>query len=73
MQKVSTRRRITLPKELCRQAGINPGDLIELFEYEGQITIIKKQKGAAAGVLKHLSSGSVLTDEESLLDAVQEE
>ena len=72
MHKVSAKRQITIPKELCLNAGINPGDLVEVFEYEGRITIMKKRKGAAAGALKHLRSNPAVTDEESLLDAVQE-
>lgn len=72
MHKVSTKRQITIPKELCLHAGINPGDLVEIFEHEGRITVIKKQKGASAGALKHLNSNPVVSDEESLLDAVHE-
>ena len=71
MHKVSTKRQITIPKELCLHAGINPGDMVEIFEYEGRITVVKKQKGISAGTLKHLSSKSSVSDEESLLDAVQ--
>lgn len=72
MHKVSTKRQITIPKELCLHAGINPGDMVEIFEYEGRITVIKKQKGSSAGALKHLGSKSPVSDEESLLDAVQQ-
>lgn len=72
MQKISMKRRITLPKELCIRAGINTGDLIEFFECEGQITVIKKQKGASAGILRHLSPCPVIADEESLLGAIQQ-
>lgn len=72
MHKVSTKRQITIPKELCLHAGINPGDMVEIFEHDGRITVMKKQKGVSAGALKHLRSRSLATDEESLLDAVQQ-
>ena len=72
MHKVSTKRQITIPKELCTHAGINPGDMVEIFEHEGRITVIKKQKGISTGALKHLGSKSSVSDEESLLDAVQQ-
>lgn len=72
MHKVSTKRQITIPKELCLHAGINPGDMVEIFEHEGRITVIKKQKGISAGALKHLSSKSSISDEESLMDAIQQ-
>ena len=53
MHKVSAKRQITIPKELCNKLNIGPGDLVEVFEYEGRVTIIKKDLGASAGVLRH--------------------
>jgi AbrB family looped-hinge helix DNA binding protein len=44
MPKVSSKRQITIPIDLCQQAHIEPGDDVETFIYEGQITIVKKQK-----------------------------
>lgn len=66
MHKVSVKRQITLPKELCLNAGINPGDLVEIFEYEGRITVMKQQKGASSGSLQHLRGDKKISDEESL-------
>jgi len=70
MHKVSAKRQVTIPKELCEKADIQPGDLVEIFEHEGKVTVIKKQMGASAGVLKHLKGDAAVSDEESLADAL---
>ena len=70
MHKVSAKRQITIPKELCNKLNIGPGDLVEVFEYEGRVTIIKKELGVSAGVLRHLKGDASVTDEESLQDAL---
>ncbi|MBI3562437.1 MAG: AbrB/MazE/SpoVT family DNA-binding domain-containing protein [Gammaproteobacteria bacterium] len=66
MPKVSSKRQITLPIELCEMANIKPGDEIEAFIYQGQITIVKKTKGAAKGLLSHIKADKRLSDEDSL-------
>jgi bifunctional DNA-binding transcriptional regulator/antitoxin component of YhaV-PrlF toxin-antitoxin module len=63
--KDSSKRQITLPIDLCEEASIAPGDEVETFVYRGQITVVKKERGAAAGSLRHLRGAPGLTDEES--------
>ena len=51
MAKVSMKRQITLPAELCSIANINAGDDVESFvDSQGVISIVKKQAGAARGL-----------------------
>ena len=71
MHKVSAKRQVTIPKELCDRAGIQPGDMVEIFEYQGRVTVIKKELGASSGVLKHLKGDTSVTDEESLQDTLE--
>jgi len=71
MSRVSAKRQVTIPKELCEMANIRPGDLVEIFEHEGNVTIVKKQPGISSGVLKHLKGGFAMTDEDSLVDALE--
>jgi AbrB family looped-hinge helix DNA binding protein len=70
MPTLSAKRQITLPKELCDRLHVDPGDALEFLEHNGRITIIKKVKGAGAGVLKHLKVNARYSDEASLLDSV---
>lgn len=71
MPKVSIKRQITLPISQCRALGIEPGDDVESFVVNGQLTIIKKLKGTAKGMLKHVQPDNSVTDEESLQSAIE--
>ena len=72
MPKVSTKRQITLPIEQCLEAHIEPGDEIDTYIYNGQITIVKKVTGAAKGVLGHLKADKRISDEQSLQSTIDE-
>ena len=71
MPKVSSKRQITLPIEQCKALGIQPGDEVESFVADNKITIVKKSKGAARGLLKQVRGDPSLTDEESLKSALK--
>ena len=71
MPKVSAKRQITLPIGQCEALGIEPGDEVESFVADNQITIVKKLKGAAKGLLKRVQTNSSITDEESLQSALK--
>jgi AbrB family looped-hinge helix DNA binding protein len=68
---ISAKRQITLPKELCDQLGINPGDEVDILECGGKITVLKKVKGASAGILRGRKIHAQLTDKESLQSEIE--
>ncbi len=72
MPRVSAKRQITLPIDLCREVGIRPGDQYRSFVADGRITIVRKTAGAAKGLLGHVAGDPDVTDEESLQDALDE-
>lgn len=67
MPKVSSKRQVTLPISDCEALGIHPGDEVEILRYGNQFNIIKREVGAAAGVLKHVKPNRKITDRESLM------
>lgn len=69
---LSSKRQVTLPKEVCDRLGVTPGDDLDIVDYGGRITLLKKRKGASAGVLGHVKGNAALSDEDSLLDAVKQ-
>lgn len=71
MSKLSTKRQITLPVDLCRELGIEPGDDLEFYVANGYLTAIKQKSGAAQGVLSHVKSDQSISDEESRQSALQ--
>jgi bifunctional DNA-binding transcriptional regulator/antitoxin component of YhaV-PrlF toxin-antitoxin module len=52
MPKVSAKRQITLPVAGCHELGIHAGDVVEILWYGNQFNVLKKEVGAAAGILK---------------------
>ncbi len=58
MPVLSPKRQITIPKDLCDRLHIRPGDELDIFEYEGRVTLIKRRKGASDGVLNIFSAHS---------------
>ena len=68
--KVSSKRQITIPKELCDKLQVCPGDDLDILEHNGQITVLKKIKGSSAAVLKHLQPDRRFSDAESRDDAL---
>lgn len=71
MIKVNAKRQITLPADLCEIAHINVGDDVEGFvDRQGVISIVKKQAGAAKGLLKDISINMDISEQKSLESAV---
>lgn len=70
MPKVSAKRQITIPIDQCQALGIEPGDVVESFVVDGQLTLVKKVAGAAKGLLDHVQPKSSMTDEESMQSVI---
>ncbi|MEE9321517.1 MAG: AbrB/MazE/SpoVT family DNA-binding domain-containing protein [Granulosicoccus sp.] len=71
MPKLSAKRQITLPVDQCRKLGIEPGDDVESYVSGGFITLVKKESGAAKGVLAHIKGKKGTSDEESRQSSMQ--
>ena len=72
MAKVSAKRQITLPVDQCISAHINAGDdVISFVDRQGVISIVKKQAGAAKGILKNIPVEAVVSAQDSLESAVR--
>lgn len=67
---LSPKRQVTLPKKLCDQLQVAPGDDLQILEYEGRITILKRAKGASGGVLGHVNFNRSVSDADSRDDAM---
>jgi bifunctional DNA-binding transcriptional regulator/antitoxin component of YhaV-PrlF toxin-antitoxin module len=65
--KVSAQRQITLPVTGCNELGTDHGDEVEILRHGNQLIIMKKQVGAAAGILKDTKANKTISDEPSRL------
>lgn len=67
MSKVSSKRQVTLPVDLCLLAGIEPGDEVSVFvDRKGIISVVKKTVGSPKGFLKGVQKINNISDENSL-------
>ena len=67
MSKVSSKRQVTLPVDLCLLAGIEPGDEVSVFvDRKGIISVVKKTVGSSKGFLKGVQEINNISDESSL-------
>lgn len=71
MSKLSSKRQITLPVEHCTELGIEPGDELEFFVANGNLTAIKKTPEAAKGILSGLKIDKTMTDHDSRQSAIE--
>ena len=70
MPRLSQKRQVTLPKDLCDRLDVKPGDDLDMLEHGGRITIIKKACGRTAGMLKHRSTNPAVSEAESRDSAI---
>jgi bifunctional DNA-binding transcriptional regulator/antitoxin component of YhaV-PrlF toxin-antitoxin module len=62
--KVSAKRQIILPIELCALADIDKGDEVDSFvDRQGIISIVKKSMGAASGTLKDTKANRSISED----------
>lgn len=53
MSKVSSKRQVTLPIDLCLLTGIELGDEVSIFvDRQGIISVVKKTGGSSKGFLR---------------------
>jgi len=72
MSRVSSKRQITLPIDLCRLAGIEPGDEVSiLVDRLGIISVVKKTVGSSKGILRGVRKINNMSDENSLETVMQ--
>ncbi len=72
MSKLSAKHQVTIPIDCIRAMNLQPGDELEWYCHEGQLTAIKKRDGAADGVLKHLSVNESISIDESIQSAIDD-
>jgi len=70
MPLLSSKRQLTLPKDLCDRLALAVGDDLTILEHEGRITILKRTKGASKGVLSQAKINRDVTEAASRDDAM---
>ena len=51
MHKMTTKRQVTVPQEVCQALNLAPGDFVEIFQRDGVAHIVKMKPGSLAGTM----------------------
>lgn len=71
MPKVSTKNQVTLQVAAMKEANIKSGDDIDMFVFEGNITLVRKSKGSGKGIFSHLKYNKNMSDEDSRQSVIE--
>lgn len=73
MSKVSSKRQVTLPVDLCLLVGIEPGDEVSVFvDRKGVISVVKKIVVSSKGFLRGVQKINNISDENSLASIIHD-
>lgn len=72
MHKVTAKRQITLPQNVCQSMNLSPGDYVEVFERDGVAHIVKMTDKNLAGEFNYLLQDKVFPSDEMMKEAVKQ-
>lgn len=52
MHKLTTKRQVTIPQNICQKLGLEPGDFIQVFERNGVAHLVKMTSDDLSGSIK---------------------
>lgn len=56
MHKLTSKRQVTIPANVCQALDLKPGDYVEIFERDGVAHIVRMGDQSLAGSLSHLNA-----------------
>ena len=51
MPKLTSKRQVTIPQDICAKLGLEPGDTLKIFERDGVAHLVKVSDKSLAGTL----------------------
>ena len=57
MHKLTSKRQVTIPKAICGQLGLEPGDSVEIFARDGVAHLIRMSDESLAGKFAKFTHG----------------
>ena len=51
MPKLTSKRQVTIPQDICAKLGLEPGDTLKVFERDGVAHLVKMSDKSLAGTL----------------------
>lgn len=71
MHKLTQKRQVTVPKMVCNELGLQPGDMVEIFARDGVAHLVRMSKGSLAGRFADLINDQKIPSPETVKKAVK--
>ena len=71
MHKLTRKRQVTIPKAVCNELGLEPGNLVEIFARDGVSHLVRMSNESLAGKFAHLITEHEMPTEKELKEAIK--
>lgn len=71
MNKITTKRQVTLPQAVCNAMALKPGDYVEVFARDGVAHIVKINSDNLAGKFNYLIKDKEFPSAEDIKNAIK--
>ena len=71
MHKLTRKRQVTIPKAVCNELGLEPGNMVEIFARDGVAHLVRMSDKSLAGKFSNLVAGQKMPADEDLKEAIK--
>ncbi len=71
MHKLTRKRQVTIPKAVCTELGLEPGNMVEIFARDGVAHLVRMSNESLAGKFSGLIAGKQMPTDKEINEAVK--
>ena len=71
MHKLTSKRQVTVPQNVCAALGLTPGDFVEIFERDGVAHIVKMTNDNLSGQFTKMANNKRIPAASKLKEAIR--
>lgn len=71
MHKVTSKRQVTIPQNICSAMQLAPGDYVEIFERDGVAHVVKMRDEDLAGKYHHLMKDKAFPSAKTIKQSIK--
>ena len=71
MHKLTRKRQVTIPKAVCNELGLEPGNMVEIFARDGIAHLVRMSDESLAGRFSDFVGGGVMPTENDMKETIK--
>ena len=71
MHKLTRKRQVTIPKAVCDELGLEPGNMVEIFARDGVAHLVRMNNESLAGNFSHLVEDKKIPTDQEMKQAIK--